>query len=380
MQPIEQARNDPHWIDYAEFGERFVTHAVTTDRIEAAVAGIAGKGMKFGPFSVGPAGLAGLVAEGKVGRPVVVRSGPHVTFEMRVPVSLAVKVLLGGKKLRLETVVAIDMTLHARTAAPLLIVIDIPPIKPADVSVVLRAQAVDTAGEWLLDPVAGVVQREVAQRVNTMLADPQARRSRVFDVEAMVAGAPSRHRDDSAFDWIGYDEFGHRFFPLIVTRERVFDVVKGLAGRPIEVGPFRTGPRASATVTVRGAVRLPDLTERPRRDPDHGEVTFDLLLPVWLDITVDVLKANRYRADVRIPLVLTARAADPLLIVIDVPPPNRDDIRLEFSAVGMRAATLGVLAGIRKQVIAQVAQVVRKELADPAGRTIDVGARIDGTV
>lgn len=67
MQPIEQAHNDPQWIEYAEFGERFVAHAVTTDRIEAAVAGIAGKGMKFGPFSVGPAGLAGLVAEGKVG-------------------------------------------------------------------------------------------------------------------------------------------------------------------------------------------------------------------------------------------------------------------------------------------------------------------------
>ncbi|MBF6436776.1 hypothetical protein [Nocardia cyriacigeorgica] len=380
MQPIEQAHNDPQWIEYAEFGERFVTHAVTTDRIEAAVAGIAGKGMKFGPFSVGPAGLAGLVAEGKVGRPVVVRSGPHVTFEMRVPVSLSVKVLLGGKKLRLETVVAIDMTLHARTAAPLLIVIDIPPIKPADVSVVLRAQAVDTAGEWLLDPVAGVVQREVAQRVNTMLADPQARRSRVFDVAAMVAGTPSPHRDDSEFDWIGYDEFGHRFFPLIVTRDRVFEVVKGLAGRAIEVGPFRTGPRESATVTVRGAVRLPELTERPRPDPRHSDVGFDLLLPVWLDITVDVLKANHYRADVRIPLVLTARAADPLLIVIDVPPPDREDIRLEFSAVGLRAATLGALAGIRKQVIAQVAQVVRKELADPAGRTIDVGARIDGTV
>lgn len=107
-------------------------------------------------------------------------------------------------------------------------------------------------------------------------------------------------------------------------------------------------------------------------------MSFDLVVPVSLDITVDVLKANHYRADVEIPLVLTARAADPLLVVIDVPPPDSSDIRLEFKASGMRAATLGALAGIRKQVVAQVAEVVRKELADSSGRTIDVAARIDG--
>jgi hypothetical protein len=42
------------------------------------------------------------------------------------------------------------------------------------------------------------------------------------------------------------------------------------------------------------------------------------------------------------------------------------------------AATLGALAGIKKKVVAQVAGVVRKELADSSSRTIDVAARIDG--
>ncbi|GAA5088466.1 hypothetical protein [Nocardia iowensis] len=373
MQPTDEPSSDPPWIDYADFGERFVTHAVTKDRIEAAVAGMTGRGMTIGPFSIGPAGLAGFVAEGKVGKPVVLHSGPHVTFDVTVPVSLAVKVMLGGKKLRLEARVEIDLTLHARTADPLLIVIDIPPVTPRDVSFVLRAQAVESVGELLLDPIAGLVQREVASRVNGMLADPQARRSRVFDIEAMVSGTPSAHREQAEFDWIGYDEFGHRFFSRIVTRERVFDVVERMAGRPIEVGPLKTGPRKSATVTVRGNVRVPQLADKadtPR--------AFDLTLPVSLDITVDVLKANRYRADVEVPLVLTARAADPLLVVIDVPPPEPDDIRLEFKAHGVRAATLGAIAGIKKQVIAQVAGVISKELADNSGRTIDVAARIDG--
>ncbi|QIS15425.1 hypothetical protein [Nocardia arthritidis] len=389
MQPTDETRRAmgadgmvddaaPAWIDYADFGERFVTHAVTEDRIEAAVAGIGGQGMKIGPFNIGPAGLAGFVAEGKVGEPHVLRSGPHVTFEVTVPVSLSLKVLLGGRKLRFEAVVEIDMTMHARTADPVLIVIDIPPLTARDVSFVLRAQAIEAAWEWILDPIAGLVQREVANRVNAMLADPQVRRSRVFDVEAMVSGVRSEHRTKAEFEWIDYGEFGRRFFERIVTRDRVFQVVERMAGRPIEVGPLRTGPRKSATVTVRGAVLVPRLAERAEPELPADPIVFDMLLPVSLDITVDVLKANKYRAEVEVPLVLTARAADPLLIVIDVPPPETADVRLDFKAHGMRAATLGALAGIRKQVVAQVVRVIRAELADPSIRTIDVAARIDG--
>lgn len=376
MGPIGM-REEPAWIDYAEFGRRFVTHAVTSPRIEAAVAGIAGRGLKIGPFSLGPAGLAGFLAEGKVGTPRVVRDGPHVTFDVRVPVSLALKVLLGGRKLRVETIVSIDLRLHARTAEPLLIVIDIPQVQPEDVQVVLRARALEAAGEWMLDPIAGLVQREIAGRVNAMLADPRARRSRTYDIEAIVAGTRSEHRGRAERSWIDYAEFGRRFFPLLVTAPRVDEVVQRLSGRSIEIGPVRTGPRDSATLTVRGAVRKPDLTALP----DVGrEVEFALVVPVSLDITVDVLKTNRYRADVAIGLRLVARAADPLLLVVDVAPPEPEDIELEFSAHGMRAATLGALAGIKKQLIAQVLEVVRREIADPAGRTIDVAARIDRMV
>ncbi|MGW0245243.1 hypothetical protein ACWDYH_01235 [Nocardia goodfellowii] len=374
MQPIA-INEGSTWIDYAEFGERFVAQAVTRDRIVAAVAGMAGRGMSIGPYSLGPAGLAGFVAEGKVGEPVVSRQDPHVIYQVTVPLSLAVKVLLGGQKLRLTAVVDIDLALHARTAAPVLIVIDIPPVTADDVSIVLRAQAIAASWEWLLGPLAGVVQNEVAKRVNAILSEPQARRGRVFDVEAIVGGTKSPHRDRTEFDWIDYGEFGHRFFEHIVTRDRVFEVVRRMAGRPIEVGPLRTGPGKKATVQVRGSIQEPELTECTVE-----EISFDLLLPVSLEITVDVLKSNRYRADVRIPLVLTARAADPLAIVIDVDPLAVEDIQLEYKAEGMRAATLGALAGIKKQVVAQVAGVVRKELADASGRTIDVAGRIGGMI
>ncbi|MFI1911755.1 hypothetical protein [Nocardia sp. NPDC020380] len=457
----------PTWIDYAEFGERFVAAAVTESRIEQAVAGVAGRGMTIGPFGIGPAGLARFVAKGSIGKPTVIRRGPHVHFDVMLPVKLRVDVTLGGQRLRLEAVVEIDLTMHARTADPLLIVIDIPPVTGRDVSFVMRAQAIGTAWELLLDPIAVLVQREVANRINAILADPDSQRGRTFDVEAILNGTESPYRGRPTHEWIGYDEFGHRFFRRIVTVDRVQEVVESLAGKPIEVGPLRTGPGNKAQVSVQGAVRLPRISEagpersqpespappriaevRPAAErqatantapggggsaatssgqavaaaqagesgsaaggagntasgsataaggsggatgqaadrdavatgaSDAGLVRFDLTIPVSLDITVDVLQSNRYKAEVQVPVALTARAADPLLIVIDAVPPQAEDITLEMTAAGWRAATLGKVAGMRKQIAAQVAAVVRREVADPSRRTIDVAARLNGT-
>lgn len=370
------AHDGTTWMDYAEFGERFVVHAVNRDRIAAAVAGMDGRGMTIGPFSIGPAGLAGLVAEGKVGEPVIARSGPQVTFEVRVPVSMHLTVTLGGQQFRIEATVEIDLTLHARTADPLLVVIDIPRVHSRDVSFAVRAEAVGAAIDVLLDPIAALVRREVAGRLNGMLADPAARRGRVFDVEAIMNRTRSEHLLRTEFEWIEYAEFGRRFFPLIVTADRVRDVVEGLAGRTVEVGPIRTGPGDAATVEVKGAVRLPRVTRRPGDD----SVSFDLSIPVGLDIMVDVLKANRYRAEVEVALILVARAGEPLLIVIDALPPHGTDVTVELRAEGWRARVLGSVGKIRRQIAVQVAEVIRAELADPRGRTIDVAARIDAAV
>ncbi|MGW4241872.1 hypothetical protein [Nocardia sp. NPDC004722] len=402
--------DEPTWIDYAEFGERFVAAAVTESRIESAVSSVAGRGITIGPFGIGPAGLARFVAKGSIGKPTVIRRGPHVHFDVMLPVKLRVDVTLGGQRLRLEAVVEIDLTMHARTADPLLIVIDIPPVTGRDVSFVMRAQAIGTAWEVLLNPIAQLVQREVAGRINGILADPDSQRGRTFDVEAILNGTNSPYRGRPTHEWIGYDEFGRRFFTRIVTAERVQEVVESMAGKAIEVGPLRTGPGNKAEVWVQGSVRLPRVAEAgpptvaARPEPriaelpttaaesarvaaeaaganhhDPALVRFDLMIPVSLDISVDVLQTNRYRAEVQVPVALTARAADPLLIVIDAVPPRAGDIDLEMTAQGWRAAALGKLAGMRKQIAAQVAGVVRSEVADVSRRTIDVGARLDST-
>ncbi|MFD6351213.1 hypothetical protein [Nocardia tengchongensis] len=398
----------PTWIDYAEFGERFVAAAVTESRIESAVSSVAGQGITIGPFGIGPAGLARFVAKGSIGKPTVIRRAPHVHFDVMLPVTLRVDVTLGGQRLRLEAVVEIDLTMHARTADPLLIVIDIPPVTGRDVSFVMRAQAIGSAWEVLLNPIAQLVQREVANRINAILADPDSQRGRTFDVQAILDGTRSQYKGRTTHEWIGYDEFGHRFFDLIVTADRVRQVVESMAGKPIEVGPLRTGPGNKAEVWVQGSVRLPKvapaaavavapvpvprIAELPRAAAESAVATavaaevhdpalvrFDLTIPVSLEISVDVLKTNRYKAEVQVPVALTARAAEPLLIIIDAAPPRARDIDLEMTAEGWRAAALGKLAGMRKQIAAQVAAVVRVEVADVSRRTIDVGERLNAT-
>ncbi|WP_229683838.1 hypothetical protein [Nocardia camponoti] len=376
MRPFEEHPGGQDWLEYEEFGERFIAYAVTEERIVAAVSGMTGRGVSIGPFSLGPAGLAGFSAEGALGTPIVKREpGAELAFVVKIPLTLAVEISLGGRRLRVAAVVEISLTLRPRTAQPLLVVIDVAPVTARDVSFTLRAEAVEAAWEMLLDPIAGLVKREVATRVNGIISDPKFRAERVFDIEAILDGYRSPHRNDTIFDWIDHRDMGARFFQRIVTVDRVHSVLGQLGGRPIEIGPLAEGPRGAATVTVSGAIGQPRIFDR---GGDLGELrVFDVVVPVGLDITVDVLKANKYRADLEVPLILTARAAEPLQIVIDVPPPTAEEIQLLFTATGLRARTLARLAGIRKQIAAQVVAVVTTELADPAGRTIDVGAAID---
>ena len=365
----------PTWISYGEFGERFVAHAVTPARIEAAVSSLAGR-IEMGPFAVGPGKLARVWVRGEIGTPTITRTGSEVVFAVRIPVRLELTVTLGGREVQLEATVDINLTLHARTADPLLVVIDIPPVTKRDVSPpIIRAGAVDAEAEVLLEPTAKMVRKEVAGRLNVLLGQAQARRARIFDIEAITAGEPAEPADLTNVDWIDYAEFGRRFLPRIVTPARVRAVAESLSGRVIEVDSMRTGPRDAAEVTARGVIRLPRVTERT----DADTVAFDMVVPVTLDVVVDVRKADHYHAEVEIPLVLMTRTAAPLLIVIDVEQPHSTQIDVQLRADGLRARTLGVIGKMRRRIAAQVSEAVSRHLADPSIRTVDVAARLDAT-
>lgn len=182
--------------------------------------------------------------------------------------------------------------------------------------------------------------------------------------------------------FIDYAEFGRRFFAAAVTRTRVADAAQRLAGRPIEVGPMGVGPLGLIKVRAQGAVGRP--TVEPR---DADEVSFELTIPVDLQMRVDIgLDKYRFNAVVKVRLALTARAAEALLIVVDIEPPTKRNVDVEVRAEGLRASVLQIVAGVDGEVRKAVAKFVRREIAKPAIQSstrIDVGAallRMDGPV
>jgi hypothetical protein len=182
---------------------------------------------------------------------------------------------------------------------------------------------------------------------------------------------------DLAF-W-SYGTFGVRFFEHAVTAGRILAAMSAVIGDQIDLGPIGAGPGRVAKVTATGRVGTPSAV-RTGLDP----VTFRLLIPVDLALGVRLGgRTHRFRADVTVRLRLTARAAEPLAVVIDIEPPTADDVLVTVNAEGLRAAVLQYVAGVDQELRRFVARYVAGEITKPAvqrATVIDVAARLDATM
>jgi hypothetical protein len=173
-----------------------------------------------------------------------------------------------------------------------------------------------------------------------------------------------------------YEEFGALFFRAAVTPERILGAVDGIAGQPIDFGPMGVGPGRIARVMAKGQIREATATELPGLP-----ISYRLVVPVALDFTVDLqVEKHRFHADVEVPLTVTAHATQDLRIIVDVTPPNPDELELDLAAEGMRAGLLKRIANIDGELRRFVAKYVARELEKPhivATREIDVGVSID---
>ncbi len=173
-----------------------------------------------------------------------------------------------------------------------------------------------------------------------------------------------------------YEEFGELFFRAAITPERILGAVDGIAGEPIDFGPMGVGPGRIARVTAKGQIGEATATEVP-----GIPITHQLVVPVSLDFTVDLqVEKERFHAEVEVPLTVTAHATRDLRIVVDVTPPNPDELKLDLAAEGMRAGLLKRVANIDGELRRFVAKYVARELEKPhiaSTREIDVGVSID---
>ena len=181
---------------------------------------------------------------------------------------------------------------------------------------------------------------------------------------------------DDEIDRISYAEFGARFFEHAVTEERIVGALAGLAGDRIEFGPLGAGPGKIARVSADGAFGDASAERLP-----GDEVAFRLAIPVELDLLIDLgVDRHRFHTLLSVGLTLTARAAAPLRVVIEVDPPSGDDVAVEIEAEALRSAVFQRVVGIEREIARFGARYVRRELDKEhilSARDIDVAGRID---
>lgn len=96
-------------------------------------------------------------------------------------------------------------------------------------------------------------------------------------------------------------------------------------------------------------------------------------MDLWLD-------KQRFVVSGDIALRATARAAEPLLLIVDVAKPRPSDITVNVSSNSIRGEVLRILAGVDGEIRRFIAQYVAAEIDAPASQAaqiIDVAAQLE---
>lgn len=176
-------------------------------------------------------------------------------------------------------------------------------------------------------------------------------------------------------NFVTYEEFGRRFFEVAVTEERVAAALAQIAGDEFEVGPMAQGPAGLARVTAKVKIQQPTA-----RRTVGDTLTFNIRIPLLIELVVDLrLDKQRFKVDGDIALRATARAAEPLLLVIDVAKPRPSDIAVHVTAKSVRGEILRIVAGVDTEIRRFVAAYVTDEIDSPASqqaKVIDVAEAV----
>lgn len=177
-------------------------------------------------------------------------------------------------------------------------------------------------------------------------------------------------------DYVTYEEFGRRFFEVAVTEERVAAAFAAIAGDEFEMPPMRQGPGRIALVTAKVKVLQPRVT----RNMDTT-ITFAIRIPLSIDLLIDLrLDKQRFTIAGEIALRATARAAEPLLLVIDVAKPRPSDITVQVSSSSIRGEILRIIGGVDGEIRRFIAAYVSDQIDAPESQqaqNIDVAERLD---
>jgi hypothetical protein len=178
------------------------------------------------------------------------------------------------------------------------------------------------------------------------------------------------------FEYVSYEEFGRRFYEVAVTEKRVGDAIAAIAGDEFEMGPMGQGPGKIAKVTAK--VRI----QEPRVTRSNGElITFAIRIPLEIDMVIDLrIDRPKFMVFGEIALNATARAAEPLLLILDVQKPRPSDIAIHVTSTSLRAELLRIVAGVDAEIRRFISAHVAGEIDSPESmkaKVIDVAERLD---
>jgi hypothetical protein len=179
-----------------------------------------------------------------------------------------------------------------------------------------------------------------------------------------------------ADDYMTYEEFGRKFFEIAVTEDRVGGAIAAIAGDAFEMGPMGQGPGKIAKVTAKVSVKDPRVTR------ELGEtITFAIRIPLEIDLVVDLrIDKPRFMVFGEIALRATARAAAPLLLILDFEKPRAPDIAIHVTSKSLRAEVVRIIGGVDAEIRRFIAAHVAGEIDSPASqkaKIIDVADSID---
>lgn len=168
-------------------------------------------------------------------------------------------------------------------------------------------------------------------------------------------------------DYVTYEEFGRRFFEVAVTPDRVAAAFADIAGSEFAMEPISQGPGGIAKVSANVKIREPRVTRK------LGDlITFVIHIPLSIDLLLDLrLDKQRFMVAGDIALRATARAAEPLLLIVDVAKPRPSDITVNVSSKSIRGEVLRILAGVDGEIRRFIAQyaLCRDRLAQIPSRS-----------
>ena len=179
----------------------------------------------------------------------------------------------------------------------------------------------------------------------------------------------------NADEYMTYEEFGRKFFEVAVSEERVRKAIAAIAGEAFEMGPIGQGPGKIAKVTAKVRIKEPRVTRQV-----GDMITFAIRIPLEIDMVVDLrIDKPKFMVFGEIALRATARAAEPLLLILDVQKPRSSDISIHVTSKSLRGEVVRIIGGVDAEIRRFIAAHVAGEIDSPASqkaKIIDVADSI----